>query len=168
MQAIDIYAYGYCRDENSLSQLSGCGIVMDFIDDHQQLIREYGYSLGTCSTGMAQLQAVRLALASVAPRFRSLPVKLFVPDIQLVTDYMVIYPSERNIIDDLNRWYSYYDVVDMVVADTSHERMARAVLLCKRAIDTQSNYDSSTIIHERATGGNANRRIKEDSRSPDS
>ena len=66
----DIYRSSICKDNGKPTQLAACGILIVYTDETYSKKRGYGYGLGNSTKNLADVQSVRLALASIASKYR--------------------------------------------------------------------------------------------------
>jgi len=144
---VKLIAAGACRDDGEITQVSGCGVVLLFIDEHgREQTREFGWALGGYSANMADVMASRIALSSVLPQFRIGETVLVINSEYVHTFLTEKAKSDIFEISELLRWFSYYPKI--TVANGSEEEMARAVELAEEALESQENYDSGTSMDE--------------------
>lgn len=143
---IDVYCAGKCRDNGLPTQIASCGIIVVFTDDqNQSRFREFSYGLGGSTLNLANMQAIRLGLASVQSAFRAnettiytssaYAAKMMNPDVK---------PSvNKEIVEEMRKWASYYQNLAIVV-DKDNPIVVRAKDLADVALATQINTDSGT------------------------
>jgi len=163
---LKVYAVGCCLNEGYATQLAGCGILLIAIDEidgvyadySSKMIRKYSYGLGDTGQDLADLQAVRLALASVGPDFRKCPTEIFVNN-QIVPDFVIVKPnqflartttlgmfSDEDAIKDLYKWVGFYDDITIKFGSTLDDEkyMKEAMSLAEDAAALQKQSDSGT------------------------
>lgn len=162
-----MYAVGCCLNEGYVTRLAGCGILLIAIDEidgiyadrSSKMIRKYSYGLGDSGQDLADLQAVRLALASVGPDFRKHPTEIFVNN-QVVPDIIAAKPGTScalyhrfdeahclPVIKDLHKWVGFYDnAIVKLIESTSDDKkyMKEAMSLAEDAAAIQKQSDSGT------------------------
>jgi hypothetical protein len=163
---LKVYAVGCCLNEGYVTQLAGCGILLAAIDKidgvyancSSKKIRRFSYGLGDSGQDLADLQAVRLALASIGPDFRKYPTEIFVNN-QIVFDVTAAKTPEvfndklhqlllvQNVIKDLRKWIGFYDDAAVKLSGfTSDDKkyMEEAMSLAENAAALQKQSDSGT------------------------
>lgn len=125
-----------CTIHTNPDQLAGCGIVAEFTDQHGRTFhREYGYALGFSQPMQSYAKAVRLALATIAPRFRN-EVQLRI-DNKPFLDKMIQAIQKDGGSDDtyvqIIKWLGFYNNYELVYAP----RCEIAYQLAQQAADTQ-------------------------------
>lgn len=148
----DLYCAGLCRDNGKLSQIAGAGIVLVNEDVDQVRRRELGFPLGSSNTYLAEIQAVRLALASIKPGMRHHPTVIhavgqYAARLLATRDHEYVVKPSKNVeeIGELRKWYSFYPKIQVVKADKAAVEVIRARELAKVALETQEEYDSQTM-----------------------
>lgn len=166
----DIYTVGVCQNDGHPTQIAGCGVVMVFTDDYDRVsFRSANYGLGNSTQNLADIQAIRLALASVRALHRSVPTVLhtnshyvnmvlecFSDDIsqsapeQLTGKDFVVKPTKNvDAIAEMRRWFSYYNEITVVVEDLDDPlipNMTQAKDQADIALVTQMRSDSGTLL----------------------
>lgn len=144
----EIYCAGLSRDEGQISQIGGCGIVLLATDGQRRVqCREFAFGLGSSSQMLADVQAARLALASIVPAMRVHRCFLFI-DSQDVANFLTSPATVLGIreqVAELKRWYGYYKDVSVNLLSAIHPRFERAKELAKQGLDSQAPYDSGTF-----------------------
>jgi hypothetical protein len=147
---LDLYCVGVCHDDGEPTQIAGCGMVIIFTDDYGRIrARSFGYGLGNSNQNLADLQAARLALASVKPAFRGGISVLH------TTNQYVVKMLDRNLspvlrrndreIQETRRWYSYYNNITTVLEDHNNSNITQARDLAEIGLTTQERSDSGTL-----------------------
>ena len=166
----DIYTVGVCQNDNQPTQIAGCGIIMIFTDDYDRVsFRSANYGLGNSTQNLADVQAVRLALASVRALHRSVPTTLHTnshyvnmilecfsndvsqstPEQSIGKDFVVKPTKDVDIIAEMRRWFSYYDDITVIVEDPDDplsNSMTQAKDQADTALITQMRSDSGTLL----------------------
>ena len=166
----DIYTVGVCQNDGHPTQIAGCGMVLVFTDDFERIsFRSMNYGLGNSTQNLADIQAIRLALASVRASHRSLPTVLhtnshyanmvlecFSDDISqsapepLIGKDFVVKPTKNvDTIAEMRRWFSYYDEITVIVEDPDDplaNYMTQARDQADIALTTQTRSDSGTLL----------------------
>lgn len=117
-------------------------------DSHERMQRrEFHWGLGASAQGLCDLQAVRLALASVAPAGRGARTVVHINSPE-VADYLTHpLPDDGNkIVIDMRRWYGYYKNITVMMHADQHGSIARAGDLARMGMDTQKEFDSQTQV----------------------
>jgi len=157
---LKIYAVGCCLNEGYVTQLAGCGILLVAVDEidgiyadrSSKMIRKYSYGLGDSGQDLADLQAVRLALASVGPDFRKYPTEIFVNN-QIVHDIVGLRrldptgEDDEDVIKDLYKWIGFYDNATIKLIGSTldgKKYMEETMLLAENAAAIQKQSDSGT------------------------
>jgi len=156
---LKVYAVGCCLNEGYVTQLAGCGILLVAINEidgvyadcSSKMIRRFSYGLGDSGQDLADLQAVRLALASVGPDFRKYPTEIFVNN-QIAFDAVAAKPvpeafNDKSVIKGLRKWAGFYDNLTATLSgftldDKKH--IGEAMLLAEDAAALQKQSDSGT------------------------
>lgn len=150
---IDIYCASSIKDNGKVTQLSGCAIIMTLHDGDVKKIRKFGYPLGASPLALANIQAARLALASILPVFRgSSTVVLHLPNnptakwLEKGADgkYENNPKSNAQAIEEMRRWSSYYDDLKFYV-DKSSEFMDEVRELARDVVENQEGFDTHTM-----------------------
>lgn len=143
----DFYCVSVCRDDGQPTQIAGCGVVVVFTDDQNRVqSRAFSYGLGNSSQDLADLQAVRLALASIKSSFRSDTSVLHTSSdyvIQVMCHQGGSQENTREIVE-ARKWFGFYGNVSVAKEDSNHALMMRARSLAKMGLDTQERSDSGT------------------------
>lgn len=150
---IDFYCVSICQNDGEPTQLAGCGIVVVFTDDHNRTkFRTFKYALGNSTQRLADLQVIRLALASVRSPFRSANACLHINSTyaarmleksgKAFVESFFEYEYE---IKEVRQWFGYYGKMYFVVGDMSNENMLQAKYLADIALATQEHADSGTL-----------------------
>ena len=158
---LKMYAVGCCLNEGYVTQLAGCGILLIAIDEidgiyadrSSKMIRKYSYGLGDSGQDLADLQAARLALASVGPDFRKHPTEIFVNN-QIVLDIVAagifaghtVRFDDEDAIKDLYKWIGFYDnaTIKLVESTSDKKYIEEAMSLAEDAAAIQKRSDSGT------------------------
>lgn len=131
---LELYSVGVVGKQN------GAGVVLCALDDHGRTrYRKLGFRLGANSVSQAEIQAARLALASVRAACRSWPAILFVTSNHVPTT--LTQPAEGFLLTELHRWANYYSDLRVEVIPPGGQIMDLALTLAQRAAD----YDSDTL-----------------------
>ncbi len=142
---INAYCAGASKG-SGLTVLGGAGVVLVFTDDHNRSRqREFHFALGGSDQELAEVQAVRLALAAVSPPYRGAKAVLHVESPTLaegLTRTLGINLNEPT--QEARRWYGYYKDIEVTVHSEPHGPLLRAVGLAKMGRDTQRDFDSLT------------------------
>lgn len=144
---IAIYCIGAARDEGTLSQIGGCGVVLVAVDEYSRVqSREFSFGLANSNRVLSEIQACRLAFASIIPRFRSGNVTLFIecPDVAEFLTSDVTLVGFKDQILDLRKWRKYYKNLSVNVVTGSNQRLDRARELANLGLKSQNNTDSKT------------------------
>lgn len=143
----DVYCAGACRDEGELSQLGACGYVLVMTDSRGSRLREFGFALGGSDSGLAEAQAVRLALASIAPAHRSsaMVIHTTYPPVAEMLSSDGPGPDEPMAVKDLRRFLGFYPAVEVVLEAEPSPHLVRARQLAKLGVETQKDFDSGTL-----------------------
>ncbi len=142
---LDLYCVGMSQGED-FHILGGCGILMLFRDDHGRTQRrEFAWGLGGSSQELCDFQAVRLALASVAPAFRGARTTVHVESPEVAAYLTKDAPDDQvGAMVDTSRWYGYYKDIQVMVHAEPGSQLARARELAKMGMSTQKEFDSLT------------------------
>ncbi len=133
----------------SQSGLAGCGIVLLFMDAVARTQRrEFYYGLHNSDETLAEIQAARLALASVGAGSRSAPTTIHTQSLVvanlLTKPALAAAPELSRATAEIRRWYSYYRRIEVVVAAARDEFLSRAYDLAQQGMSTQKHWDSGT------------------------
>lgn len=142
----DIYCAGTCRDEGEFAQVGACGYVLAMTDQRGIRLREFGFALGGSDTALAEVQAVRLALASIAPAYRT-SVAVIHTTCPLVAETLSsdADPSDPKTVRDLRRFFGFYPAAEVVLETEPSPYLVRARQLAKLGVETQKDFDSGTF-----------------------
>lgn len=140
------FCASHCIDPGEPSQLSGCGIVLRFLDEEDRCKRrELSFSLGGSDLLLAQIQSLRLALSSVKPGHRSYESIAFVDNdevIDILSGSLEV--NYRTSVIELQRWFSFYTKLRVVHDDVNDVFLNRAKELAIQAAETQEHFDSGS------------------------
>lgn len=129
------------------TQMAGCGIILVGEEKNQTRKRFLSFGLGGSDIELANIQVVRLALASVLPPFRRNPVFLHFTERnaldQICQDKSENYPHQ---FAEMRRWYSYYNNISLILDTSDDENLVQANKLASIACKTQKNTDSNILI----------------------
>lgn len=140
-------------DEKAKVNTSGCGVILyckpDTVNTYR---RDYGYVLGSSPRRLCCIQAVRLALTTVMPKYRSLPVALHTDD---DVWRMLLIPSEQlgemcetdqefEALDQMNIWWDRFENISVHPADPDNVDIVQSLKLATDAIAIGRNFDSGT------------------------
>ena len=149
--SIEMYCAGDCTHEGEPTQKGGCGIILVSTDKYGRTQhREFHYGLGNSNLDLAELQAVRLAMASVSPANRADKVTVTTNSVLVATiltddaDTDVI-KGKQKIIAEVRKWYGFYKNIEIVVAAGNDRHMDRALELARKGLTTQSVFDTLTL-----------------------
>ena len=155
----DIYTVGICQNDGHPTQIAGCGIVLVFTDDYDRIsFRSMNYGLGGSTQDLADIQAVRFALASVRALHRSVTTILHTNShyVNMILERgddgssFIVEPTKHvNAIAEMRRWFSYYDEIIVVVEDPDDplaNYMTQAKDQADIALATQTRSDSGTLL----------------------
>lgn len=142
---IDLYCAGASKGDD-LTILGGAGVVLVFTDAHNRSQqREFQFALGGSGQELAELQAVRLALAAVSPPYRGAKAVLHLESpavAEALTRTLGIHLDDT--AKEARRWYGYYKNIELSVHSDPQGLLLRAVELAKMGRDTQRDFDSLT------------------------
>lgn len=142
---IDIYCAGLSEGE-SLQAQGGCGIVLAFTDAHGRAqYREFHYGLGCSSQVLCDFQAIRLALAAVAPAYRSAKTTVHTDSIMVADALSGSVPATGKAATEAKRWYGYYKNIHLAVHGEPDAMLTKAQQLARRGLDSQRDFDSTTV-----------------------
>lgn len=148
---LSVFAVGHCGAAESLARLAGCGIVLVYSDNHGRVIkRELAFALNNSPPELADLQAVRLALATVKPLARTGSTMLHITSLLTYKQLHLVdgeYQADSKFtaaLHDARFWLERYPNVILAVIGESAE-LARAAELARNACTTQRHFDSGTI-----------------------
>lgn len=140
------YCAAHCIDPDQPSQLSGCGIVIRFVDeDGRCKRRELAFALGGSDLSLAQIQSVRLALSSVRPGHRSYESHAYI-DNDFVIDILAssISTKYKTAVSELRKWFGFFSNLRVVHDDVEHDLGNCAKDLAIQAAEQQDNFDSGS------------------------
>lgn len=146
--AIDLYCVGF--SDNTLSMSGSCGIVLVFSDEFGRTRERYlSYGLGVSDLSLCNFQAVRLALAAVAPSFRSMSTIINTLSEEVVR-FLVdgkIAGGEDKVKIDIWRWLANYQDIKVVLHSDSEscKYFAKALELAESSSRSQCPHDSQTL-----------------------
>jgi len=147
---IEIYCVSSSRDVGKPTQMSGCGIVFIATNGVQSKKRSMSFGLGMSSVNIANVQVVRLALASILPPFRKVPISIHITNkyiaelLQKIGSNYVI-ENDKDDIKDMRKWADYYFNLSLILDVSKDRYMVEAKQLAKLAINDQKITDSDTI-----------------------
>ncbi len=150
---VDLYVVGACRDNGKPTQIAGCGIVLVFTDEHGRTsFRSSQYGLGNSTQNLADVQATRLALASVRAAHRGTPAVLHISSnyvsrmLECEGKAFIASPS-KNVVEvrEMRRWFSYYSDILVIVENPNDDHMAQAKDQAEISLSTQTHSDSGTL-----------------------
>lgn len=143
----DLYCAAACRDEGDLAQLGACGYVLVMSDPRGTRSREFHFALGGSDSLLGEVQAARLALASIAPAYRQHPLVLHTSSHDVAE--ALVSPTTRvpssKALTDLRRFFGFYRGAEVAVEAAPSPDMMRARQLAKLGLETQKDFDSGTI-----------------------
>ena len=155
---IDFYCVGVCQNDGEPTQLAGCGVVVVFTDDYNRIkLRAYKYALGNSTQNLADLQAVRLAFASVRSPYRSATTHLHTNSVYVARmlkrdgKAFAEVPTEyQHEVQMVRQWFGYYDQIIVVaenpqIVTQTDENMLQAKDLADMGLITQEHADSGTL-----------------------
>lgn len=147
----DIYCGSICKDNGKPTQLAACGILIVYTDDTYSKKRSYGYGLGNSTKNLADVQAVRLALASISSKYRHIETHLhtnnpYVISMLEMVDGQYSKSAKTNIesIDEMRRWHSYYSCIITEKVDVSDKYYLAAQEMAENCLKNQDMIDSGT------------------------
>lgn len=144
----EIYCAGASRDDGLISQMGGCGVVLVAVDNHGRVqSREFSFGLGGSPKLLADIQSVRLALASIIPPMRSNKCLLYLdnPDVASFLTTSTIMLGFREQIGELKRWFSYYKDISVNLLVGPNQYLNKAKELAQNGLTKQTNTDSRTF-----------------------
>lgn len=149
----DLYSVGLCRDNGQPTQIAGCGVILVYTDNHNRVsFRSAKYGLGYSTQNMANLQAARLALASVKSHYRDQSTVLHTNSEYVARmlkrdgQNFVMSPAKNaEIVEEMRRWFSYYKNISVIVENQNDEHMLQAKDLAEVGLATQIRSDSGTM-----------------------
>lgn len=125
--------------------MGGAGVVLVFIDAHDRSqLREFHFALGGSDQELSEIQAVRLALASVLPSCRGAKTVLHLESLGLA-ERLKMGTHQDTPTKEALRWYGYYRNIEITVHSEPQGHLLRAVELARIGRDTQRDFDSLTI-----------------------
>jgi hypothetical protein len=145
---IELYAAGVTRDEGKLSHLAGAGTVLVATDDLGRVqCRHFYFGMGGSSLVLTEIQAARLALASVIPSCRVYKTTLLTdnPVVAAVLTGTAPQEGQEQQVAELRRWWSYYRDIRVEVLAGGHPHLDKARALAKDGLEKQDNFDSLTF-----------------------
>lgn len=150
---IDLYCVGMCRDNGKPTQLAGCGVVVVFTDDHSRTsFRSFKWALGNSTQNLADLQAARLALASVKSAFRGATSILHTNSSYVLRmlerdgKAFVVNPKKNTAeVEEVRKWFGFYNDIAAIVENPNDDNMVQARDLAEMALNTQEHSDSGTL-----------------------
>jgi hypothetical protein len=145
-----LYAAGYCFDAGKATQRSGAAVVMVVSDAHGRTARRVvAHPTGGAPKTLCEINAIKLALASVKKKFRkSESVTLVVP--KHVGDFVTLEgdkykKNSKKYEDDLGtarRWAGYYNNLHVAIPDGPTHK--EAIAYAKSCADSQKPKDTKT------------------------
>lgn len=136
---------GYCSvfSIDEPIKLTGCGIILSFINSDCLISRRLGFALSCSDLELAWIQAVRLALSSISSSCRRCRCIVFVNDDRVIETLNNGDNSKyKKAASDLLRLFRHYpDLKIVYTTDTN----SKAIEIAKNAAITQKNYDSGNI-----------------------
>jgi len=151
---IDFYCVGICRDDGKPTQLAGCGIVIVFTDDQNKTkFRSSKYGLGNSTQNLADLQTVRLALASVKSSFRGVESTIIhtsSPHAAKMLEregkaFVAGISENTHVVDEIRKWFGFYSNISIIVENPNDDNMIQAKDFADIALVTQEHSDSGTL-----------------------
>lgn len=152
---LTLFCTAATKDENEPTRMAGCGIVLYAESAFTQrgasrLIetkkRSLSFGLGSSSIELANIQAVKLTLASVARMFRSEQTFLNINSNSLME--LLVGSRESEYVEELTemrKWLGYYLNMNVVLNTTGDWSLVEAGDLAQNALRTQKNTDSGTV-----------------------
>jgi len=142
---IDVYCAVSAENVEEITQLTSCGILLIFQDSPHIRCRLMGYGLGASSLELANIQAMRLALASVNPAYRRSTVHIHVADESVLQ--LLASPEPSEAVSALLCWCEYYTDLGFIIESPNNENMMVCRSLARDICATQQTYDSRTLDH---------------------
>lgn len=148
---IQIEVSSACINSGKPTQMASCGIVLKYTDSYgRTAYREMGFPLGNTTKPKAELQAVRIGLASIKDKHRS--ALHVIHDGQYANDVLnrvIVAKKNTEIVDDLFKLIASYKDVRFTKVDS----LDRAGDISKDVLNTHRQFDTGTILHvESGTG----------------
>lgn len=145
---INIYCVGFCIDNGKPTQQAACGIVLKYINGNIQKQRQLAFVLGPTNAFVADLQAIRIALASIRDKFKDESITIYVPNANASRMLIIgedglfsIKPTKNyDIIAELRKLYKNYKDIRVIV-DSGQNDIHTAKELARTAMSTQKNID---------------------------
>jgi len=148
-----VYCNIVVNDENTPTQMAGCGIVLILNVDGHIKRRDLSFALGGSDSELSSIQCLRLALTSIIPSFRKHPLEVHVNDRKAV-DLLVrsgdefVNMSARyfNQVSDMRRLFVQYPDVNFILEINDYDDYMRdACRLANTVVKSQKNTDSGTF-----------------------
>lgn len=148
---IIIHTAGYCHDVGHATQRSGISIILLYDDGYHEARRVISYPTGNITKNLADINAVKLGLASLQRSFRkSAKVTIVVPKSAInyfmkdeSGEYEKNSPKYKEELDEVRKWMEYYDDLTVVVDDGSFKDCFEEAKICA---DNQKPKDTKTQL----------------------
>lgn len=141
---IIIYCASVVHNINQATQMAGCGIVLIAEEGEQTIKKSMSFGLGGSDTELANIQVIRLALSSIAPRFRNIPIQLHINNVAAADllikngdDYKIVEPKYKQQSSDMRRLVCCCSNISVIWND-SDTMMVEAIELATTACISQS------------------------------
>lgn len=148
---ITIFCDVALENEGQITQMAGCGIILLAEEGTQSKKRTMSFGLGGSDRELANIQVVRLALMSVLPPFRKVPIFLHVTDriaidllVKSGSSYAITSTKYNSQVVDMRKWFDYYLNITPILDASNDLIMIEAGDLASTVSKTQKNTDSNT------------------------
>lgn len=149
---IDFYCVSVCQNDGEPTQLAGCGVVVVFTDDQNRTKRRiFRYALGNSTQRLADLQVIRLALASIRSPFRGADTCLYINSTYAARileksgkAFVESFFEYEHEVQEVRQWFGHYGKIS-IVENMNNNNMLQAKDLANIALATQEHVDSGTL-----------------------
>lgn len=134
------------KDAGQPTQMAGCGIILSAQQDSQIKKRFLSFGLGCSDFELSNIQAIRLALASVLPPFRKNKTILYVMNNDVRNCMKGDKAKYTDELKELNKWLKYYSDISISLCDFADQiDYTETKRLAMIAAQSQKNTDSGTV-----------------------
>lgn len=141
---IRLCCVGINKIEDDIVRLAACGIVTTFTSPVGDKMRVLGFLVGPVSLDMVGIQAVRIGLSTISPKFRDDVVVIIHSDSQPARDVLLNGKDDGSIVvAELLKCARSFK--KLAIASTSDEKLVQlATEVAEKVMKEQRNYDSGT------------------------
>jgi hypothetical protein len=147
---IHMYATGVAMNNGKPTQKAGTGVILEAVDSvGRKVSRTISYPVGNCTTPCAEINAARIALASVVKKYRkeaivTLHVSPYVAKLfEMEGENFKTNPKKNaEQVAELRRWSGYFE--KLKVKASSRDDLMIPLDLAKQCAETQNKSDTGT------------------------